>query len=266
MFICSKDPESNRFMSAEERNYLRKEIGVLERDTSLPTTPFKAILTSIPVWAIIISQNGIDFSFYVMTTDLPKYLSDVMRFNVEKNGLYSSLPQVLNFFSAMGFGLLSDICINKEYLSVKNTRRIFTTTGIVGLAVCFIMASYSGCDRLTAILFFSFASGFAGLDNSRVNNMDLSPNYAPTIISIVNSCGSIMGILAPIAVGQLTPNVSPNEFLILSQTTLTCIIIFCSFSEHNLRVATRVLDGVRHSPRNWIVLLDICRWKSSSLE
>lgn len=64
-----------------------------------------------------------------MTTDLPKYFSDVMRIDVERNGLYSSLPQVLNFFSAMAFGLLSDICINKEYLSVKNTRRIFTTAG-----------------------------------------------------------------------------------------------------------------------------------------
>ncbi|CRK93649.1 CLUMA_CG007178, isoform A [Clunio marinus] len=215
MLICSKDPESNRFISIKEKNYLRKEIGVLERDSNLPSTPFKKILTSIPVWAIIISQTGIDFSFYVMTTDLPKYLSDVMRFDVEKNGFFSSLPQVLNFFSAMGFGLLSDFCINKEYLSVKNTRKIFTTTGIVGLAVCFIMASYSGCDHLTAILFFSFASGFAGLDNSRVNNMDLSPNYAPTIISIVNSCGSVMGIIAPLAVGLLTKNSTIYEWRIV---------------------------------------------------
>lgn len=113
----------------EEKNYLRKEIGMLERDVNLPTTPFKAILTSLPVWAIIASQTGLDFSFYVMTTDLPKYLSDVMRFDVEKNGLYSSLPQILNFFSAMGFGVLSDICINKEILSVRNTRRYFTTAG-----------------------------------------------------------------------------------------------------------------------------------------
>lgn len=78
------------------------------------------------------------------------------------------------------------------------------------------MASFSGCDRLRAILFFSFASGFAGLDNSRINNMDLSPNYAPTIIAIVNSIGSIMGILAPIIVGVLTPNVSLILLIFLS--------------------------------------------------
>ncbi|KAJ6633662.1 putative inorganic phosphate cotransporter [Pseudolycoriella hygida] len=213
--FCSKDPESNRFISEKEKIYLKREIGALQRDEDLPLAPYRAILTSVPVWAIIVSQTGIDFSFYVMTTDLPKYLSDVMRFDVEKNGLYSSLPQILNFFSALAFGLLSDFCINKKYLTVKNTRRIFTTTGIVGLAVCFILASYSGCNRLTAILFFSFASGFAGLDNSRVNNMDLSPNYAPTIISIVNSCGSAMGIIAPLAVGLLTPNATIYEWRIV---------------------------------------------------
>lgn len=211
MILCSKDPESNRFISEDEKNYLRKEIGVLQRDENLPPTPFKSILTSLPVWAVIISQTGIDFSFYVMTTDLPKYLADVMRIDVERNGLYSSLPQLMNFFTAMGFGLLGDYCINKKILTVRNTRRYFTTIGIFGLAICFIMASYSGCDRLTAILFFSFASGFAGLDNSRINSMDLSPNYTPTITSIVNTCGSIMGILAPNAVGLLTPNVCIHE-------------------------------------------------------
>lgn len=130
--FCSKDPESNRYISDGEKIYLQKEIGRLNRDVDLPLAPYKAILTSVPVWAIIISQTGIDFSFYVMTTDLPKYLSDVMRFDVERNGLYSSLPQILNFFSGMGFGLLSDYCINRKYLSVKNTRRIFTTTGNFG--------------------------------------------------------------------------------------------------------------------------------------
>lgn len=159
------------------------------------------------------------------------------------------------------------------------------------------MASYSGCDSLRAILFFSFASGFAGLDNSRVNNMDLSPNYAPTIIAIVNSCGSVMGILAPVAVGLLTPNVSEFPFEItqrpwsaLSKQEATwdvvfTIRIFCLlFSEHNLRVEvryslvcllcvthfdcfqTRVLDCVWSSTRHWPLLPVVRGRKGSAME
>lgn len=116
-------------MSVREKTYLQNAMGMLHRDVDLPLPPYRSILTSVPVWAIIISQTGIDFWFYIMTTDLPKYLSDVMRFDVEKNGLYSSLPLILNFLSGVGFGVLSDICINRKYLTVKNTRRFFTTSG-----------------------------------------------------------------------------------------------------------------------------------------
>jgi ACS family sodium-dependent inorganic phosphate cotransporter len=182
------------------------EIGQLSRDTSSSIPPYRAIFTSLPVWAIILSQTGIDFSFYVMTTDLPKYMA-LMGFNIEQNGLYSALPQVMNFLVTLSFGFISDLVINRKYLSVKHTRKLFTTIGCFGLAGFQILASYAGCDRLRAVLFISFAVGFSGMENSRVNNIDLSPNYAPTIISIVNSCGSLMGILAPNVVGLLVSNV-----------------------------------------------------------
>lgn len=185
---------------------MSKEIGRLNRDTSLPIPPYRAIFSSLPVWAIILSQTGIDFSFYVMTTDLPKYMA-LMGFNIEQNGLYSALPQVFNFFVTLIFGLISDHVINRGYLSIKNTRKLFTTIGCFGLATFQILASYAGCDRLLAVLFISVAVGFSGMENSRVNNIDLSPNFAPTIIAIVNTCGSLMGISAPNIVGLLTPNV-----------------------------------------------------------
>lgn len=188
---------------------------MLERDVNLPPTPFKAILTSLPVWAIIASQLALDFSFYITSTDLPKYFHDVMRIEVDKNGLYSSLPPFLSIFSTLSTGALGDIAINKQYMSVRNSRRFFTLIGMVGKAMCFIAASYSGCNEMMAVLFFAFSSGFAGFSQSLVNNIDLSPNYAPTISSIVNTCGSLMGILAPLAVGLLTPNVSLSKKYIL---------------------------------------------------
>lgn len=43
--------------------------------------PWNAILTSKPVWALVIGEIGHDWALYTMVSDLPKYMSDVMKFN-----------------------------------------------------------------------------------------------------------------------------------------------------------------------------------------
>lgn len=42
----------------------------------------------------------------------------------------------------------------------------------------------------------------------KVNALDLSPNYAGTLMALVGGIGAISGIITPYLVGVLTPNVS----------------------------------------------------------
>ena len=42
----------------------------------------------------------------------------------------------------------------------------------------------------------------------KVNPLDLSPNYAGTLMAITNGIGAITGIITPIVIGALTPDVS----------------------------------------------------------
>jgi ACS family sodium-dependent inorganic phosphate cotransporter len=42
----------------------------------------------------------------------------------------------------------------------------------------------------------------------KVNALDLSPNYAGTLMALVNGIGAIAGIVTPYLVGVLTPDVS----------------------------------------------------------
>lgn len=72
VLICYKDPESHPFIKESEKDYLRKEMGTLGRDKNLPPTPWKAILTSVPMMALVCAQIGHDFGFFIMATDLPK--------------------------------------------------------------------------------------------------------------------------------------------------------------------------------------------------
>jgi MFS transporter, ACS family, solute carrier family 17 (sodium-dependent inorganic phosphate cotransporter), other len=52
ILICYKDPESHPFIKESEKDYLRREMGSLERDRSLPPTPWRAVFTSVPMMAL----------------------------------------------------------------------------------------------------------------------------------------------------------------------------------------------------------------------
>lgn len=94
-----------------------------------------------------------------------------------------------------------------------------------------VLASYSGCDTTTVIALFTASMGLMGAfyPGMKVNALDLSNNYAGTIMAIVNGIGAVAGIIAPYLVGLLTTDVS---FLIL--------FFFCIIS--NIIVLTQLLN------------------------
>lgn len=54
--LCYDNPEHHPFISDKEQAYLAEELKHLKRKKDLPPTPWKAILTSAPVWALIAAQ------------------------------------------------------------------------------------------------------------------------------------------------------------------------------------------------------------------
>lgn len=86
IILCSSDPASNRFITKEEMTYLKREMGQLQRNENLPSTPWKDILCSMPVLALIVAQvnNKHERSIIVF--------SEVFRFrpNAFSDTLYST--------------------------------------------------------------------------------------------------------------------------------------------------------------------------------
>lgn len=54
--ICYNDPGVHPFISKEERDYLRAELGQIKRNNDLPPTPWMSILTNVPVLALTFGQ------------------------------------------------------------------------------------------------------------------------------------------------------------------------------------------------------------------
>lgn len=70
-------------------------------------------------------------------------------------------------------------------------------------------ASYADCDKVLVVTLFTIAMGFMGTfyPGMKVNPLDLSPNYAGSIMAVTNGIGAITGVIAPYVVGVMTPNV-----------------------------------------------------------
>lgn len=79
--------------------------------------------------ALVCAQIGHDWGFYVMVSDLPKYMSDVLRFSIKDNGLYSSLPYLLMWIVSVSTGFLSDFLIVRHFVTITGARKIFTAVG-----------------------------------------------------------------------------------------------------------------------------------------
>lgn len=62
-----------------------------------------------------------------MITDLPKYFSDVLKFNIRDTGLMAALPYVAMYICSFIFATFCDFCIRRKWHSITTGRKIYTT-------------------------------------------------------------------------------------------------------------------------------------------
>lgn len=72
---------------------------------------------------------GQDWIIFVMSSNLPKYMREVIGFSVRDVGLYSSLPYVLMWIISLVSARICDYLIRHDYVSITQARKMFTVAG-----------------------------------------------------------------------------------------------------------------------------------------
>lgn len=77
--------------------------------------------------------------------------------------------------------------------------------GQYGPAVCLIIASYTGCDRVLTVAILTIGMGLNGgiYSGFKINHLDITPRFAGILMSFTNCTANLAGLLAPIAAGNL---------------------------------------------------------------
>ncbi|XP_076262233.1 putative inorganic phosphate cotransporter isoform X3 [Rhynchophorus ferrugineus] len=211
-------PSVHPSISDAEKFYIEASLGHSESQEK-PKTPWKAIWTSVPLWAIIITHCGQNWGFWTLMTEIPTYMDKVMNFEIKSNSALSALPYFVLWILSFFMSFASDALINKQILSLGNARKLFNSIGLIIPAIALVFLGFTGADEYKrAVCLLVIAVGFnSGVYcGYNVNHVDISPNHAGTLMGITNGLSNIFGIVAPLIVQFLvTDEKDPDQWKII---------------------------------------------------
>ncbi|XP_068633367.1 putative inorganic phosphate cotransporter [Battus philenor] len=204
MIFGASTPSSCRWISKEEKKYIETSLGSADiSEQKKMATPWKSIWTSLPFWAILLAHSGQSLGFWTLLTEIPSYMSKVLGVNIKSNGLLSALPYAGMYVLSFVFSWTADFLVNRNIVSLPAARKIFNTIAFWGPAAALLGLTYIPAGHLTlAVAMLTLTVGLNGAHyvGFLISHIDLSPNFASTLMGITNGCGNIFSIMAPLSV------------------------------------------------------------------
>ena len=118
---------------------------------------------------------------------------------------------------------------------MQSVGQMIPAFGLVGL-------SYVGCNPTIAVVLLCICVGFNGASYSGfiVNHMELSPNYAGTLMGLTNTIGTATGFIVPHVCGALINNSHTlanwwNIFMISSGVCTVGNVVFVLFASTKMQ-------------------------------
>lgn len=207
-------PAQSKWISDIEKKYIQSSVGERAKRKK-GSIPWKSIFTSRPMWAIIVAHACGNYGAYMLLTQIPTYMKEVLKFDIKANGVFSMLPYLMFWAFITISGMIADFLISREFLTVSNTRKLMAALGMFGPGLALIGTGFMDCTQATgAVAMLTVAVGLCGFHFSGyfINHGDIAPPYAGTLFGISNTAATVPGILAPFVVSAMTPNRSREEW------------------------------------------------------
>jgi len=203
--IVHDRPSSHPRISSHERAYIETSLRV---DASRPkpaAVPWKAILTSVPVWGLAAAHVAQNWGFYTLLTELPTYMKNILQFDIKENAVVSAFPYLMMWLVAVGWSNVADALIEHSIFSVTTTRKISNSLSAYIPAVLLVLVGFTGCWVPATLTLLALSVGVNGTSSSgyMANHLDLANNYAGTLLGFTNGLANIMGFLAPTIIGYI---------------------------------------------------------------
>ncbi|KAK6177705.1 hypothetical protein SNE40_015753 [Patella caerulea] len=201
-------PDKHPRISAREKAYI--ECGKVKSvSKKIPRVPWSKILTSLPFFAILICHVCHSWTLTLISTFLPFYMNEVLKFDVTDNGVLSSLPFMSRFIMGLVFAVLADVIATRKLLPVSHNRKLFQISGMVFPSVIIIGLSFLDSEQRNLVVgLMTLAVGIQSATTAafRVNHLDIAPRFAGPIAGLTLTSACVVAICVPILTTALTPD------------------------------------------------------------
>ena len=214
MMLVSDSPASHPYISREEREHIMTAVGESSRlDRRRLVTPWRQILTSVPVWGIVLGHTASNWGNYTLNQQLPTYLSNVLRYSLSFNGLLASLCYLLQWLVCLLGSWATDVIRAREVVRTLTIRKINTVLGLWVTGLCVVQAVYAGCQAELAVILFALAAGLNTMTvpGCKTGMLDVAPDYAGIVFGVSNTMSNIPGFLGPLIVGFVLTDYSDTS-------------------------------------------------------
>ncbi|XP_075546739.1 sodium-dependent phosphate transport protein 3-like isoform X3 [Dermacentor variabilis] len=213
-FLAFDDPACDPKVSAAELHNIQGANGggPLRASTAKRPLPWRAVLTSAPVWALVAARFSNLWVSMLLFTKLPAYVEGVLGMSLRQNANFSALVFAFTIVSVLGSGVIAD-CLLRCGLQTTLVRKAFQLTSNFGPALCLLCLTTAGTNRwlVLFLLFIGKITLGAFTAGNAAAVVDLAPMYSATLNGMITTFGQTTGVLAPLVAGLLSSSAKGDK-------------------------------------------------------
>ncbi|GIY75535.1 putative inorganic phosphate cotransporter [Caerostris darwini] len=204
-FFLFESPNVHPRISETELKYILQN-QELNLSGKRPPIPWKKLLTSVPFYALTIAMTGQFWASTHFVSVHPTFLGTILHYPIQENGLFASVPFVLQTLFALAVSWFSDWLNTHDYVGVDKVRKGCNFIFCLGYSLSLLGIYFAGCDKSMSAPFSILAMSLVGLSfaGCMIAAIDMSPTFAGTIMGVSSIISSLSGFIMPILVGFLT--------------------------------------------------------------
>jgi sugar phosphate permease len=200
-----RNPSEDKLLTDAERQFIA-EGGAQPEDPARAAkgAPLAYLLRQRKVWGLALGSASYNYTFYLLLTWLPSYLSTALHVDLLQSALYTSVPWLFATFTDLVVGgWLVDTLIQRGWSPVRVRQTVLIGGTTLGLGILGTAHTHS---PVTALFWISMSIG--GLSAASPVGWSIPSLIAPresvgTLGGILNLCNQLAGIAAPILTGYI---------------------------------------------------------------